>query len=127
MYQTTDNPIDNARMSLDGYIRHGSRYWPGANYFTLVGLDANGETTGAGADVCCECVSSVAADALDVMNGEVRVPSVGSDLGKAGYLGDGALAECGADPAYEIWGNGDSYTSGYGESGTCAECGAEIE
>src|SRR5258708_5235763 len=115
----------SARESMAGYVSNGAAYWPCAAYFTLIGLDGNGESTGAAADVCRACVREVAMDAVNVVDGVARVPFTGSDLGKPGYLRDGALAECGPDPAYEMWGN--SALPGEDAPAYCAQCHTRIE
>ena len=121
----TESMVASARESMAGYVSNGAAYWPCAAYFTLIGLDGNGESTGAAADVCRCCVCQVAMDAVAVMDGAAYVPRTGSDLGKPNHLGDGALAECGADPAYEMWGNNE--LPGDDEPVYCAQCHDRIE
>jgi hypothetical protein len=49
------------RETAHGFLRFGAAYWPGADHFDLLELDAEGSCTGDARDVCRCCVREAAA------------------------------------------------------------------
>jgi hypothetical protein len=69
-----DNPdqptaIADAREALSQFARHGGSYSPASVVFSLASLDEHGSSTGDGAHVCPDCVSTVATQALACLDG----------------------------------------------------------
>jgi hypothetical protein len=114
--------IARARANLEGYANVGPSYWPGARCFTLVSLQESGETEGGGADVCRDCVSKVAGDALYV----VEQGAFGYEQVTRFNLQDGmrstAVEACGPASLYEIEGSTDEPE----RDAWCADCGRRL-
>src|SRR5437899_2443911 len=96
--------------SLRGYVDNGANYWPGAHYFTLIGIGADGDSTGSGADVCRGCVCEVAQDALDTMFLQFKMRNK-----------IGTVATCGYSHSYQLL--GEYVSDGDGYSNYCSQCG----
>ncbi len=88
---------------LREYARRGARRWPGASYFVVAALDGQGQTTGSGADLCRDCVQSVARALTDGRTCR-------------------AIETVGSAAAYDIRGESDLDALRW-----CAECGLQIE
>jgi hypothetical protein len=111
-----------AMASLEAYASRGPSCWPGAYYFTLVSLQESGETDGGGADVCRDCVSKVAGDALYAMErggfGYEQVTRFNRQEG----VSTTAVEACGPAPLYEIEGSDGEPA----EDAWCADCGRRL-
>jgi hypothetical protein len=66
---TEPSAITAARENLSRYALSGASQWPTAVAFDLMGLDEEGNATGGGAQVCRDCIATVAALALAYLNG----------------------------------------------------------
>jgi hypothetical protein len=102
--------IATAREELGSYARLGASYSPASIAFDLIALDQHGSCTGAGATVCRDCVSKVAANALAYMSGAPLPwdPTTGTWK---------AVVQCGSALAYGLPGASELAYDAF-----CAEC-----
>jgi len=49
-----------AARSIDGFLRHGPAFWPGAHHFVMVEVREDGDLTGDGWEVCHDCLREAA-------------------------------------------------------------------
>lgn len=102
MSQDIPPALAPAWCSLDGFARHGPAYWPCARFFTLVSLDADGDTDGGSAEVCRACVIKVAVDAMYVLdNGTFGYEQV-TKFNRQDGRDTTAVETCGPAPAYDL-------------------------
>ncbi len=52
--------IRRLKETAEGFRRAGAAYWPGADHFVLLEIDANGSSTGDGREICRACVREAA-------------------------------------------------------------------
>jgi hypothetical protein len=102
--------VRRARDALALYFLRGSAPAPGAVAFDLIALDLEGSSTGAGATVCTDCVSRVAAEAFACMYGTAPPADPEPGTWKA-------LIEVGAAPVYDLTPQGELLYDAF-----CAEC-----
>lgn len=74
---------------LEGFIRRGAAYWPGANHFLLLERWPDGQLTGDAQPVCTACVEEAARKALK----RLQEASPGTFLDLVGE-GDPEVADC---------------------------------
>ena len=107
--------IATARETLSRYALSGPSQWPAAVAFDLVGLDEQGNVNGAGAQVCRDCVATVAGQALAYLKG--------SPLPWDPEHGDWkAVIQVGSASAYDIVGATEVPYDTF-----CIECGLLIQ
>jgi hypothetical protein len=90
-----DDLVRRLKEAAEGFQRFGAGYWPGADHFVLLELDAEGSCTGDARDVCRCCVREAArlVEARLVRPGLVLLDLVGDSS-----PGQECCCICGARP-----------------------------